>query len=156
MNDITLLIIPKLKVPRNLTPSELLHATGRELFANPIATSMLPRGGKEEVDFHLFQPNPAEYVDGHIRPEDVEQIYLNRWLEPDPYALVFAQLLFDSVFQNRIESFSSWAGRNGNRYYLELYTWADGKLYVGTGLDDQKRPASWWLGGVPKEPRAMI
>jgi hypothetical protein len=155
MNN-TLLIIPKVRVYRNLTPQELLEATGRELFANPIATSMIPREGEEEVDFHFFQPDPKEYVDGHIRPEDVEQIYLNRWLQPDPYGLVFAQLRLDSVLKNMITSFSGWVGTNGNRYYLELYKWGDGKLYVGTGLDDRNRPAGWWLGGVPKEPRAMI
>jgi hypothetical protein len=110
-------VMRQTRVNRDLTPRQVLEETRRVLFMGNLQSPVLPSSGMGTSEvvvefFHLGRP---------VTFPQLQQEYLNRRMDPDPYALVRVNaddIEFGRVHRNGV----SWQDASGKWWSLCFYS----------------------------------
>lgn len=115
-------------VDHKLSAEDMLKATGRIKFIEPMDVASMPRGKDGLVKVYFFRPRPEAYgPSGHISDERLEEEYRFVGLVPiDPFSLIQVNV-DDKDFSDERPNATHWKNADGR--------WC----YASFGLFDRRR-----------------
>lgn len=138
------LIVCRVKVNRNLSPQEVLNATGHRQYTDQKVVDGMPRGNGEETEVVFF--NLGRYVND----DDLEKEYEIRGLKPaDPYSLAAVNEA-DPTFTDQNHNSTHWKDANGKWCYAAFFRWRGIERYVRVFRFDCAWSGCWWFAGLRK------
>lgn len=143
VESISKMVVRSVKVNRTLTPQEAIHATKRAEYLNDEVVNGMPHGTLEEVEVCFFPLEKFTSV------ADVQQILVDRGLEPDPQALAAVNEA-DPVFADSHPNGTQWVDGSGKHCYLAFRRWY-GERLVDCDRGEFGWSDRWWIGGVRKQ-----
>lgn len=129
------LIVRHVTVNRDLTPMQLVDATGRKKYVNEDVLKTMPRQGTGTEDFDMYFFNEGRY----LTIDEQEKILAKYGLEPDYYGQTQANI-DDSAFADEHPNGAQWDNKDGQASYVTFSGWG-----AGRGVDC-RRGGHGWLG----------
>lgn len=138
------MIVRHVIINPNLTPKQLIEATGRKQLVTADVLATMPKSiGPDEDDVYFFK------VGRNLTPEELDKEYELRGLVPNPRKQ--AQVNIDDLlFADEYPNASQWNRDGKVASYLALSRWSDAG-HVSCNRDGGERWSDhWWFAGVRK------
>ena len=143
------MIVRHVSVNRNLTPQEVLDATGRKQYTDKSVVEAMPKGEGKKVEVIFFKPRPGAYQNGWLSDEALDKEFDFFCLKPaDPYSQA-AVNEDDSAFADERPNGTHWKDAQGHWCFAAFDRWRDGR-YVDVDRRDVDWHAHWWFAGLRK------
>jgi len=137
------LIVRHAVVNRGQNPSDVLKATGRNLYVNDEVVKVMPKGSGEEVDVVLF--NLGRYVNDVDLEKEFE---LRGLVHADPYSLAKVNQ-DDPAFADEHPNGTHWKDAEGKWCFAAFRRWGDERRVYVYRHDDVWHDR-WWFAGLRK------
>ncbi len=138
------IIVLKTKINRNLTPEEMLNATGRIQYVTANVVKSMPKGDGENVEVVFFK------LERYMADNELEKEYALRGLVAiDPYSLATVNI-DDPEFADKYPNCTHWKNADRKWCYIAFDRWlgVGRSVYVSQG--DLEWYDGWWFAGRRK------